>query len=137
MPVAVVRPSSIAAAQQAVREGRPVGILMQRDPANEEPGPTDLHRMGVVANVLRYVTAPDGTHHLVAQGEQRFHVEEFVKEKPFITARVRRIEETTVQTSEIEAGFSTWLMHNKERFNLTCFYEEREVAGVGMVRAFG
>ncbi|WP_428029008.1 endopeptidase La [Ancylobacter sp.] len=105
MPVAVGRPASIAAAQQAVREGRPVGILMQRDPAVEEPGPTDLHRMGVIANVLRYVTAPDGTHHLVCQGEQRFHVEEFVREKPFLTARITRIEESEARTSEVEARF--------------------------------
>ncbi len=105
MPVVVGRPASIAAAQQAIREGRPVGILMQRDPAVDEPGPMDLHRMGVVANILRYVTAPDGTHHLVCQGEQRFRVEEFVKEKPFITARVRRIEESTEGTPEIEARF--------------------------------
>lgn len=105
MPVAMARPASIAAAQQAVREGRPVGILMQRDPAVEEPGPTDLHRMGVIANILRYVTAPDGTHHLVCQGEQRFHVEDFVREKPFLTARVTRIEESEERSSEIEARF--------------------------------
>ena len=105
MPVAVVRPSSIAAVQQAIREGRPVGILMQRDAQQEEPGVTDLHRMGVVANILRYVTAQDGTHHLVCQGEQRFHVEDFVKEKPFITARVQRIEENDERTSDIEARF--------------------------------
>ncbi|MPT24852.1 MAG: hypothetical protein E2577_18815, partial [Starkeya sp.] len=84
MPVAVARPASIAAAQQAVREGRPVGILMQRDASVDEPGPTDLHRMGVIANILRYVTAPDGTHHLVCQGEQRFRVDTFVREKPFL-----------------------------------------------------
>lgn len=105
MPVAVARPSSIAAAQQAAREGRPVGILMQRDAATDEPGPTDLHRMGVVANILRYVTAPDGTHHLVCQGEQRFRVDEFAREKPFITARVTRIDEAVAPTSEIEARF--------------------------------
>ncbi len=105
MPVAVARPSSIAAAQQAAREGRPVGILMQRDATTDEPGPTDLHRMGVVANILRYVTAPDGTHHLVCQGEQRFRVDEFVREKPFITARVTRIDEAVAPTSEIEARF--------------------------------
>ncbi|WP_051660857.1 endopeptidase La [Bosea sp. 117] len=105
MPVTVVRPGSVAAAQQAIREGRPVGILMQRDPAQDDPSPMDLHRMGVVANILRYVTAPDGTHHLVCQGEQRFHVEQFLKEKPFMTARVKRIEEQDARTSDIEARF--------------------------------
>lgn len=105
MPVAVARPASIAAAQQAVREGRPVGILMQRDASVDEPGPTDLHRMGVIANILRYVTAPDGTHHLVCQGELRFRVDTFVREKPFLTARVTRIEESEERSSEIEARF--------------------------------
>ncbi|WP_371345034.1 endopeptidase La [Ancylobacter sp. IITR112] len=105
MPVAVARPASIASAQQAVREGRPVGIVMQRDASVEEPGPTDLHRMGVIANILRYVTAPDGTHHLICQGEQRFRVDEFVREKPFLTARVTRIEESETRSSEIEARF--------------------------------
>ncbi|MCK0195948.1 endopeptidase La [Ancylobacter sp. 6x-1] len=105
MPVAVLRPGSVAAAQQAIREGKPVGILMQRDPSTDEPGATDLHRMGVVANILRYVTAPDGTNHLVCQGEQRFRVEEFVREKPYIVARVKRIDEDDAMSSEIEARF--------------------------------
>ena len=48
----------------------------------------DLHRIGTVANVLRYVTAPDGTHHLVCQGEQRFRVLEFSSGWPFFVARV-------------------------------------------------
>ena len=38
----------------------------------------DMHRMGTVANIVRYITAPDGTHHLVCQGEQRFQIVEFL-----------------------------------------------------------
>ena len=74
LPVAIGRARSIAAAQQAVREQRPVGILMQRDPQLEEPAPIDMHRMGTVANIVRYVTGPDGSQHLICQGEQRFQV---------------------------------------------------------------
>ena len=32
MPITIARPKSIAAAQQAVREQRQIGILLQRDP---------------------------------------------------------------------------------------------------------
>src|SRR5262249_28177849 len=71
MPVTIGRAKSIAAAQQAVREQRQIGVLMQRDPAVEDPSPIDMHRMGTVANVVRYMTAPDGGHHLICQGEQR------------------------------------------------------------------
>ena len=105
MPVTVGRPASIAAAQQAVRQNRPIGILKQRDPNEEQPAATNLHRIGTVANVLRFVTSPEGTHHLICQGEQRFYVEEYVRERPFFAARVRRIEDSTARTPEIEARF--------------------------------
>src|SRR4051812_11141321 len=74
MPLTVGRAKSIAAAQQAVREQRQVGILMQRDGEQAEPSPIDMHRMGTIANIARYVTAPDGSHHLICQGEQRFQI---------------------------------------------------------------
>nr|WP_114945843.1 endopeptidase La [Microvirga calopogonii] len=104
-PIALGRERSIAAAQQAVREERQIGLLMQRDAELADPAAVDLHRTGTVANILRYVNAPDGTHHVVLQGEQRFRVTEFVKERPFIVARVLRIEEPGMLTPDIEARF--------------------------------
>jgi ATP-dependent Lon protease len=105
LPITLGRPKSIAAAQQAVRDQRQVGILMQRNAEIEDPTPLDMHRMGAVANVVRYVTAPDGSHHLVCQGEQRFKVMEFFGGWPFLVARVLRIPEPEARTSEIEARF--------------------------------
>jgi ATP-dependent Lon protease len=104
-PIALGRERSIAAAQQAVREERQIGLLMQRDAEVADPAAVDLHRTGTIANILRYVNAPDGTHHVVLQGEQRFRVTEFVKERPFIVARVLRIEEPGILTPDIEARF--------------------------------
>lgn len=105
-PVTVGRPRSLAAAQQAVRLQQPVGILMQREPDAAEPSAVDMHRIGTVANVVRYLTAPDGSTHLVCQGEQRFQIVEFVEGWPFMVARVLRIPEPTTQSSEVEARFS-------------------------------
>jgi len=61
LPITIGRPRSIAAAQQAMREQRPVGILMQRNAEAADPLSIDMHRMGTVANIGRYITAPDGT----------------------------------------------------------------------------
>lgn len=106
MPVAVGRPGSVAAAQEAVRHGHPVGLLMQRDKSEEDATPLGLHRTGVTANVLRYVTTPDGMHHMVCQGEQRFRVEAFTRERPFLVARVERIEETEdMESPDTQARF--------------------------------
>ena len=100
----VGRPRSIAAAQQAVREQRQVGILMQREPNVADPSPIDMHRMGTIANVMRCITGR-GSQHLVCQGEQRFQVLEFLSGWPFFVARVLRIPESDSRTPEIEARF--------------------------------
>jgi ATP-dependent Lon protease len=105
MPLSIGRARSVAAAQQAVREQRPVGILMQRDPTTEDPGPLDMHRMGTIANIARYITAPDGGHHLICQGDQRFQIVEFLDGWPFLVARVLRIPEPEPSAPEIEAHF--------------------------------
>src|SRR5882672_10277369 len=42
-PITIGRPKSIAAAQQALREQRPIGIFLQRNPDVDDPGPDDLH----------------------------------------------------------------------------------------------
>ncbi len=105
LPITLGRPKSVAAAQQAVRDQRQVGILLQRSAEIDDPTPLDMHRMGAVANVVRYITAPDGSHHLVCQGEQRFQAIEYLGGWPFLVARVLRIAEPEARTSEIEARF--------------------------------
>ncbi len=105
IPITIGRARSVAAAQHAVREQRQVGILMQRDPALNEPMPIDMHRVGTLANIVRYITAPDGGHHLVCQGEQRFQIVEFLSGWPFFVARVLRIPEPSTTSPEIEARF--------------------------------
>ncbi len=78
VPLTLGRPQSIAGAQAAAQGDRPVGVLLQNDPAVDAPGPEHLHRVGTVAEILRYVTAPDGNHHVVARGVRRFRVLDFV-----------------------------------------------------------
>ena len=105
LPVTLNRPRSVLAAQRAVKEQRPIGLVMQRDAAIEDPLPVDLHRMGTVANIVRYITAPDGTNHLICQGEQRFRVIDYLTGWPFFVARTERIPEPAPSSDEIEARF--------------------------------
>jgi ATP-dependent Lon protease len=105
IPITIGRAKSIAAAQQAVREQRPIGILLQRDPELNEPGPDDLYRIGTMANIVRYVTGPDDSHHLVCQGVQRIRILDYLPGTPFPVARVLHIPEPTTSSPEIEARF--------------------------------
>jgi ATP-dependent Lon protease len=103
LPMSLGRQRSLIAAQTAVRLSRPVGLVLQRDPANDHPMPADLHEVGTEANLLRYVTSPDGTHHVICQGESRFKIKEFLDGYPFFVARVERAPESEEQSTEIDA----------------------------------
>jgi ATP-dependent Lon protease len=105
-PIALGREQSIAAAQEAVRAGHKIALLAQRDPATEQPVAADLYAIGVLATVLRYVTTPEGAHHLVCQGESRFRVVEMLRETPYFAARVEAIPEPAAGGAEIEARFT-------------------------------
>src|SRR6185369_13611197 len=92
IPLGIGRERSVAAVQEAVRLQRPLGILLQNKSEAEEPGPDDMHWVGTTANVLRYVTAPDGAHHAICTGLKRFRVLQFLEGYPFTVAKVQPIE---------------------------------------------
>ncbi|CAN7348247.1 endopeptidase La [Phenylobacterium sp. LjRoot225] len=105
LPVALSSPEAIAAAQQAVRAQRQFAIVLQEDLAAEHPAPAEMHGMGTVANLLRYITTPDGGHHVICQGVQRFHITEFLEGWPFLAARGLHLPEPLAEGAEIEAHF--------------------------------
>jgi ATP-dependent Lon protease len=133
LPIAIAGGPALAAAQEAVRTQRRVGLLLQTEPRADGgaetsgaassgaeasssadapgaassggaiPAPENLHRVGTAATIVRFITAPDGTHHLIAQGEERFTVLDFVSHDPFLVARIDTHKEPTVIDREIEA----------------------------------
>jgi len=104
-PITIARAKSVAAAQQALREQRPVGILLQRDPEVDNPTPEDLCRVCTIANIVRYITGHDETHHVICQGVSRARVLDYLPGTPFPVARVQNIPEPTNTSPEIEARF--------------------------------
>jgi ATP-dependent Lon protease len=97
------RDISIRAAQEAVQHGHKLGILLQRDPAVDEPGPDDLYKIGTTVTVVRYLKAPNGMHHLICQGEQRFRVVDYLSGLPFLAARFDLIADQPSSDPGVEA----------------------------------
>ena len=118
LPLAIGRKSSIAAAQEAVRGERMLGVVLQTDPAVDEPRPEQLHAVGTAAQVLRYVTAPDGTHHVIAQGVRRFRVVEYLQGFPFLVARIEEIGTAEVMTPDVEARIGLLRSRAREALQL-------------------
>jgi ATP-dependent Lon protease len=78
-----------------------IGILLQRNAEVDDPAPDQLNRICTVANIVRYVTAPDETHHIICQGVQRARILDFLPGTPFLAARVPHIPEPTTSSPEM------------------------------------
>lgn len=102
-PVAVGREQSIAAVEEAMRSGRPLGFVLQKDPGDENPGTDGLHRVGSVARIVRQVRTQDGSYHVVCQGEQRFRVLDYLPGFPFLVARIERLNDFEPNSAAVEA----------------------------------
>ena len=105
LPLTIGREQSVIAAQHAVKMKLPIGLLLQHDPAVENPGAEDLCQVGTLATVLRYITMPDESHVIVCEGLQRFRVTEYLTGYPFPVVAVDLIVEPSTQDNEVEARF--------------------------------
>jgi ATP-dependent Lon protease len=103
VPLAIGRPQTQAAAQEALRGERPIGVVLQIDPMIDQPSVEQLHRIGTMAEILRYVTSQDGTHHLIARGVRRFRINKALSGYPFLVAQVEQLGEFEVLSPDLEA----------------------------------
>jgi ATP-dependent Lon protease len=102
-PLTVGRPSSIKLVDDVTAGSKLLGVLAQRDPAQEQPGPDDLYQFGTVCKVLRMIRYPKNTIMLLVQGLARFQVQSFSKTAPYLVAKIRSLESVIERDIELEA----------------------------------
>ena len=101
--LSIGREMSMAAAELAVAEERKLGVLLQRDPGIDAPSPDDIFPVGTIVSVVRFITAPNGTKHLIVQGEQRFRVTDYEEGLPFLAARFETVPDQELGDAEEKA----------------------------------
>src|SRR5829696_8502027 len=103
-PLAVGQERSVKLVNDVLGANRMLVMVASRDPENEEPGPTDLHGVGVVGVVARMMKVPDGTLRILVQGTQRVRLGPYVAEEPYLVARISEVPDTkTEESAELEA----------------------------------
>jgi ATP-dependent Lon protease len=107
MPLNIGREKSKRVVDHAMRGKRIIGAVAQRDKSADDPGWDDLYRTGTACLILKLLTLPDGTQSILVHGMTRFALESLVSTDPFLTAHIRRHEDATETSPEIEA-----LVHN-------------------------
>ena len=78
-------------------------MVASRDPELEEPGPEQLHDVGVVGVVARMLKVPDGTMRILVQATERVRLGEYVAEQPYLVARIEALPDEVEPSRELEA----------------------------------
>ena len=108
-PIFIGRVGSLMAVEEAQMEDQTVIALVQRDPEEENPDPSDFLPIGVEMAVGRLLSMPDGSSSALVQGRRRIEIVEFIQEKPFMLGRARRIYEPGEIDRQTDATMRTVL----------------------------
>jgi ATP-dependent Lon protease len=75
IPLFVGREKSILALDQAMRSGKQILLVAQKQADVDDPGAQDLYRLGTVATILQLLKLPDGTVKVLVEGAERAKIE--------------------------------------------------------------
>ena len=103
MPIAIGRQQSIKLISDTTPHETIFGLVSQRDPDIEDPGPDDLYEVGTAASVLKVIKMPGGTMNIIVHGIARFEILDIVQVKPYIKARVRLLSGKARMTKKLRA----------------------------------
>jgi ATP-dependent Lon protease len=105
IPITVTRQKSIRLIKKAYQGNRIIGVIAQKNKQAEEPNSDDLYRFGTVARIIKMLVLPDGNTTIIIQGKNRFAIKEFLRDEPFMTAKVElQIEPTLdLESKEVKA----------------------------------
>jgi len=93
IPITVGRQKSIRLVKNSYRGDRIIGVVAQKNDKVEEPGFDDLYKVGTVARIVKMLVLPDGNTTIIIQGKLRFQLTDKIKEDPYLTARVKYLED--------------------------------------------
>lgn len=110
VPLVVGRDASLKAIESIQGGDKLIGIISQKDPTQDDPGPDDLYSVGTIAMVVKSIRMPDNSYRTVVHGLSRFRVVEFVSTDPFFQARIEPIvndEHVDVSIAALTANLKT------------------------------
>ncbi len=105
IPITVTRQKSIRLIKKAYQGNRIIGVVAQKNKLAEEPGIEDLYRFGTVARIIKMLVLPDGNTTIIIQGKNRFGIQDYVQEEPFLTAKIELQQEMKLdmESKEVKA----------------------------------
>lgn len=82
---------------------RLLALALQKNQKEKEAGPEDLYGYATAAVVLQMLKMPDNSARMLVQGMTRLKLTQFVREEPYLVARVEPLEDVVEEDKEMEA----------------------------------
>ncbi len=103
IPLAVVKKPGIALVEEALREGKPIGLVVLKDKDTEDPGPDDIRRIGTIGTIQKMLKVPDGTLRCIVAGSTVFRIDKIVQTEPYMSATFMELPDVTKDSEELVA----------------------------------
>ncbi|MDA9924113.1 endopeptidase La, partial [Verrucomicrobiales bacterium] len=91
-PLTVERAASQQLLEELLPTGRLLGLSTQHDSEVDVPGPKQIHKVGVLGNVLRMMKQDDGDILVLIQVVERIKLTKFVSSEPYLRAEFEILE---------------------------------------------
>ncbi len=99
-PVTIGRQKSIALIKDAEKRDSFIGAVPQVDVSVEDPSEKDLNEYGTVSRIMKVLEMPDGTITAILQGVKRIRLAGVVSYEPYITARVKYVDDIVPENDD-------------------------------------
>lgn len=106
IPLQVGREKSIALIKEAAAKESYVAIITQREAEVDEPDEADLHRVGVMARILKVVKVSHDNYSVIIQGKERVRLLNLTRTEPYHVGSFERVESDYERDVEIDALFN-------------------------------
>ena len=92
IPITISREKMINLINESYASSKKVGVVAQKSPDNDNPGPDDIYHIGTVAHIIKKFKLPDDNTMVIIQGIQKFRIREIVETQPYLKATTHLIE---------------------------------------------
>ncbi len=121
VPLFVGREKSIRALEAVMKQDKPILLATQLNPADDDPAPEAIYKIGTLATVLQLLKLPDGTVKVLVEGLGRARVKSYKGREDFYEAEAEMLDdeqadgvETAALARSVVNEFESYVKLNKK-----------------------
>jgi len=103
VPLLISRGASLKLVEDCLGGNRILGFVSQKNPEEETPDPSGLYTRGTAGRILKMLRYPDRSVRILVQGLRRIETLDYVEREPYLRARVRMLQDTSLPSTDVEA----------------------------------